>query len=216
MIIDINVHLGIKLYPPSTLPEVDAFILNPSYKYGCDCCVDGFYQQYLTFKEYPRFGIYNVKCRISPEVELYRQIEKGIRGVILNPINHSYSLLDDRVGNIIKILEKEDLPLLLYTGKGYGNPAHVKKFISRVPYVILIHSGYPDYVKEALELLREDKVYFETSLVPPNISLLFEGKRIFGSEYPYIKLNFRERIEELRLDSNEKYGYAKRIFRLSL
>ena len=28
----------------------------------------------------------------------------------------------------------------------------------------------PDYVKEALELLREDKVYFETSLVPPNIS----------------------------------------------
>jgi len=27
--------------------EINRIVLNPIYKYSCDCCVDGFYQQYL-------------------------------------------------------------------------------------------------------------------------------------------------------------------------
>lgn len=212
-IIDINVHLGLKLYPTSAEYPLRNFVLNPAYKYGCECCVDGFYQQYMKYPDKPRLGIYNVRCRIPPQVEVYRQIEKGIVGLILNPINHSFSLKDERVLELIKIVEKEDLPLLVYTGRGYGNPSHLKPYLSRVPYLILIHSGYPNYINEAMELAKEEKVFFEISMVPPEISIIFKGKRVYGSNYPYTPIDLRL-LNLHGLDEKEKSLFAKKIFKL--
>jgi predicted TIM-barrel fold metal-dependent hydrolase len=214
VLIDVHVHLGLKLQPRPPLPPADLFVLNPAYKYACDCCVDGFYQQYQIMRDYPRLGIYNPKCRVPPEVEVYRQIERGVVGLVLNPVNHSFSLLDERVERVVRILEKEDLPLLVYTGKGYGRPYYLRKFLNRVPYLILLGSGYPDYVNEALELFREDKVLFETSRVPPEVSLLFKGKRVFGSCYPYVELDYGRRVTSLELTDEEKYKNAVMTLRL--
>lgn len=204
-VIDVNVHLGLKLFPAESPPV--SFILNPSYKFACKCCVDGFYQQYLLYPEKPRLGIYNPACRVPPEVEVSRQMERGIVGFVLNPINHDYNLRD--ISPLVRVLEKYDLPLMVYTGKGKGNPLHLTEHLSRVPLLILIHSGYPDYVTEAEVLLREEKVLFETSLVPPEVSLRFRGRRMFGSCYPFHRINFEDRISSLMLDEKERKGYAE-------
>ncbi len=208
-VIDVNVHLGLKLFPAKEPPV--HFILNPAYKFACKCCVDGFYQQYLLYPEKSRLGMYNPICRVPPEVEVSRQVERGIVGFVLNPINHGYNLKE--ISPLIHVLEKYDLPLFVYTGKGNGNPSHLREYLSRVPLIILIHSGYPDYVNEAEKLLKEEKVLFETSLVPHEISLRFRGRRIFGSCYPFHQVDFEKRISSLMLDERERKGYAEALIK---
>ncbi|MBW9141561.1 MAG: hypothetical protein K1T65_07765, partial [Candidatus Aramenus sp.] len=71
MKIDVHQHLGIRDIKSKEIRELfDYVVLNPSYKYGCMCCVDGFYQQYLwnKDKDYLQLGIYNPKCRVPAEV----------------------------------------------------------------------------------------------------------------------------------------------------
>ncbi|BCU71533.1 amidohydrolase family protein [Stygiolobus caldivivus] len=200
MKVDVHQHLGIRGIRAEEIRDLfDYIVLNPAYKYACMCCVDGFYQQYLWNKGrgYLQLGIYNPKCRVPAEVELGRQYDKGIVGIVLNPINHDFYLRE--AGRVFQFAEDHDLPLFIYTGKGKGNPADLKGVLEEFKVkVVLLRSGYPDYVKEAKELVKDERVFGEVSSVPLHIVKEFpKEKLVFGSCYPYVPFSMLEDKEIL-------------------
>ncbi|AAY81473.1 amidohydrolase family protein [Sulfolobus acidocaldarius] len=189
MKIDTHQHLGIYGVNAKEIRDnFDYVVLNPSYKYSCNCCVDGFYQQYLWNKgrDYLQLGIYNLKCRVPAGVELGRQLDKGIVGIVLNPINHDFDL--DKADDVYQFAEDHDLPLFIYTGRGKGDPSKLTEVLKNFRLkVVLISLGYPNYVNEARELLKLNNVYGDISSVPQNVIKTFpREKLIFGSHYPYV------------------------------
>jgi hypothetical protein len=64
-----------------------------------------------------------------------------------------------------------------------------------------------------MELAKEEKVFFEISMVPPEISIIFKGKRVYGSNYPYTPIDLRL-LNLHGLDEKEKSLFAKKIFKL--
>lgn len=123
-IIDALTHYGIKLYSyvkdlqlTDGEIEIEKIVLNPIYKYSCECCVDGFYQQYLWSKDKDfviRLGIYNPKCRVPPQIELERQYEKEIYGIVLHPRHHGFSLIDERLSYIYEFANDHNLPIIIH------------------------------------------------------------------------------------------------------
>ena len=208
MKIDVHQHLGIRGIVAKEVRDLfDYVVLNPAYKYACMCCVDGFYQQWMwrRGKDYLQLGIYNPKCRVPAEIELGRQYDKGIVGIVLNPINHDFNLKD--AWKVYQFAEDHDLPVFIYTGKGKGNPGDLKGIVEefKVKFVLL-HLGYPDYVEEAKELIKVDNVYGEVSLVPPSVLKEFpKEKLIYGSCYPYVPLSI--------IDDKEVLDNARKVIR---
>ncbi|QKR00642.1 amidohydrolase family protein [Metallosphaera tengchongensis] len=191
MKIDLHQHLGIRgVVGRETKDIFDLVVLNPAYKYSCQCCVDGFYQQYLwnKGKDYLQLGIYNPRCRVPAKVELGRQLDRGIVGIVLNPINHDFHLQD--ATEVYQFAEDHDLPLFVYTGRGKGNPNHLSNVLKEFKLtVVLLGSGYPNYVMEAKELMRLPNVFGDTSSLPEDMVGTFpKDKLVFGSHYPYVPL----------------------------
>lgn len=122
--IDSLTYYGIKFYSyVSSLElkdeeiEIEKIVLSPLYKHSCQCCVDGFYQQYLwSFdKDYViKLGIYNPNCRVPPNVELPRQFDKGIHGIVLAPTHHGFELNHPNLAYVYEFSESNDLPLIIY------------------------------------------------------------------------------------------------------
>ncbi|ARM76826.1 hypothetical protein [Acidianus manzaensis] len=122
--IDGLTYYGIKLYSYVKNLEtnsddlfIEKIVLSPLYKYSCQCCVDGFYQQYLWSLDKPyviRLGIYNPNCRVPANVEINRQYDKGIHGIVLNPSHHQFSLDNDKLKYVYEFAEDHDLPIIIY------------------------------------------------------------------------------------------------------
>jgi len=192
MKIDVHQHLGIRDVKAKEIRELfDYIVLNPAYKYGCMCCVDGFYQQYLwnKGKDYLQLGIYNPKCRVPAEVELGRQYDKGIVGIVLNPINHDFELKE--AWKVYQFAEDHNLPVFVCTGRGKGNPLELKNIVKEYKIrIVLMRLGYPQYINQAKEVIKESNIYGEISSVPIDLVKDFpKDKLIFGSCYPYIPLS---------------------------
>lgn len=205
-IVDARTHYGIKLYPGSYVKdvktregdiEIEKIVLNPAYMYACDCCVDGFYQQYLWSKDKNyviKLGMYNPKCRVPPEIEITRQLERGIRGLVLHPLHHNYSLLDERVHKLLNIVNDYSLPLFIFKPK--------KEELEKIIYEISV----PVVLIEVDYILPYDSVYYEVnanSRIKPNAK-----KAIYGSGAPY---NGKNAIESAK-QSIVTLGYDRDIF----
>jgi len=191
-VIDSLTFYGIKLY--SYVKDlklefgdflIEKIILNPTYKYSCQCCVDGFYQQYLWSKERDytlRLGIYNPKCRVPPQIELERQYEHGIRGIVLHPQHHGFSLLHEKLEYIYQFAEDHNLPIVVHK----PNIKELEKILQYNVVLVLV---------DAEERLENDRVYYITK--SPS-----KKKEIYGSESPY---NGKDLIDVLK-ENEEKYN----------
>ncbi|WP_338602062.1 hypothetical protein V6M85_01425 [Sulfolobus tengchongensis] len=198
--IDFNTHYGIRLYNYLREPKlkeddiiIGKIVLNPIYKYSCDCCVDGFYQQYLWRKSYTlQLGIYNPRCRVPPQVELIRQVEKGIIGVVLHPKHHNFSLLHPSLSFVYKLIEKRNLLLVIYE----PNFEELIELLSKYTFnVVLINTKY---------VINDDRVYYVVNHNSTNIDPV---RSIYGSDSPYNSLDL---IESARLFI-QNYGYDERV-----
>ncbi|BDC19398.1 amidohydrolase family protein [Acidianus sp. HS-5] len=198
MRIDVHQHLGIKWVNAKEIPGFDIILLNPAYKYSCQCCVDGFYQQYLWLKDkkesktkYRLLGMYNPRCRVPLEVELKRQYEKGIEGIVLTPDKHGYSI--NEMDKILEFAEKYELPIFIKTKQDITEK--VKQF-PRLNFVIL-GSYYPQE-KIVYKLLNFNRVFFETSGVPEEFLNGIPRRRlIYGSGYPYLPFKSYNLIDKI-------------------
>ena len=195
-VIDSLTFYGIKLYSYVKDLKLDfddfiieKIILNPLYKYACQCCSDGFYQQYLWSKERNyvlRLGIYNPKCRIPPQIEIGRQYDHEIHGIVLHPQHHGFSLLDKKLEYIYQFAEDHDLPLVVHK----PNIKELEKVLQYNVILILVDTE----VK-----IESNRVYYITK--SPSIN-----KEIYGSGSPY---NGKDLIEVLR---ENKERYNKELF----
>ncbi|QIW24074.1 hypothetical protein EWF20_07905 [Sulfolobus sp. S-194] len=205
-VIDSLTFYGIKLYSyvKELKLEYDDFIiekivLNPLYKYSCQCCVDGFYQQYLWSKgrDYIiRLGIYNPNCRVPPQIELGRQYDHEIHGIVLHPKHHGFSLLDKRLKFVYQFAEDHELPLI-------------------------IHSPEESELRKIAELsVRTNIVIVSNTNLNVNSSKIFYIKEkptkeneIYGSGSPYTKDILESLKENLRFYNQENfYVIAKKLF----
>jgi len=195
-VIDSLTFYGIKLYSyvKDLKLEVDDFliekiVLNPLYKYSCQCCVDGFYQQFLWSKgrDYVlRLGIYNPKCRVPPQIELERQYDHEIHGIVLHPQHHGFSLLDKKLEYVYQFAEDHDLPLVIHK----PNVKELEKVLQYKVVLVLVDTE---------ERLESERVYYITQ--KPS-----SENEMYGSGSPY---NGKDLIEVLK--ENEK-NYKKELF----
>jgi len=195
-VIDSLTFYGIKLYSyvKDLKLEVDDFliekiVLNPLYKYSCQCCVDGFYQQFLWSKgrDYVlRLGIYNPKCRVPPQIELERQYDHEIRGIVLHPQHHGFSLLDKKLEYVYQFAEDHDLPLIIHK----PNIKELEKVMHYNVTLVLVDTE---------ERLESERVYYIKQ--KPS-----RENEMYGSGSPY---NGKDLIEVLK--ENEK-NYKKELF----
>jgi len=195
-VIDSLTFYGIKLYSyvKDLKLEFDDFliekiVLNPLYKYSCQCCVDGFYQQYLWSKgrDYTlRLGIYNPKCRVPPQIELERQYDHEIRGIVLHPQHHGFSLLDKKLEYVYQFAEDHNLPIVIHR----PNIKELEKVLQYKVILILID------IEGKIE---NERVYYITQ--KPT-----RENEIYGSGSPY---NGKDLIEVLKENKKE---YKKELF----
>ena len=184
--IDALTHYGLKLYSWVDLQverqgkRFQFVVLDPSYKYACACCVDGFYQQYLWSqgKNFVlRLGTYNPACRVPPEVEVSRQLERGVVGFVLSPDRHGFSLLDRKLDFIYEVVEKENLLLYL---KGFSLDEYFELRESYNIRKVLIPLKY--FKGNVRELLDFDEVYLVSDKPRDDMPL---KKQVYGSDSPY-------------------------------
>ena len=184
--IDALTHYGLKLYSWVDLQvergdkRFQYVVLDPSYKYACACCVDGFYQQYLWSqgRDYVlRLGTYNPVCRVPPEVEVSRQLERGVVGFVLSPDRHGFSLLDRKLGFIYEVVESRGLLLYLkgFSAREYSALRESYRF-EKVLVPLRYFRGDLD------ELLGFGEVYFVTDTPIGEVPL---EKQVYGSDSPY-------------------------------
>lgn len=208
--IDFNTHYGIKLYGyfkkeiklKEDNIEINKIVLNPAYKYSCECCVDGFYQQYLWSKDKAfalRLGIYNPKCRISPQVEIPRQFEKGIVGIVLHPTHHGFSLLHNKLQYVYEFIDKNKLILVVHNAV----KEEIEYLLDKYNFnVVLIDSNF---------VINDKRVYYvvnhQSRYIPP--------RAIYGSNSPYNSLDLIESAREYlrNHEYDEDIGY-KNFLRL--
>lgn len=203
-VIDTLTFYGIKLYSyVKDLPlnyediEIEKIILNPLYKYSCQCCVDGFYQQYLWSKgkNYTiRLGIYNPKCRIPPQIEIERQYDHEIRGIVLHPKHHGFSLLDNRLEYVYQFAEDHELPLIIHQ----PNTSEVRKMLQYKVNIVLVNSE---------KIVKGDRIFYISER--PSLS-----DEIYGSGSPYNGKGIIEALKE-NLNSYNPYLYyylPKKLF----
>lgn len=215
-IVDSRTHYGLKLYPESYVKDVslrleeiqiEKIVLNPAYKYACECCVDGFYQQYLwsVGKDYVvMLGMYNPKCRVRAEIEINRQVDKGIRGLVLHPLHHNYSLLDEKALKVIKIADDYDLPLFIFTPKR----EEILKIADNVTIPIVLIGV--DYV------IAKDNVYYEVNF---NTKINADKEHlVYGSGSPYNKMSAIDSalhtLKVIEYDENVFYRNIKKILKI--
>lgn len=185
MRVDVHQHLGIWGVSGEDRKDLfDVIFLNPAYKYSCQCCVDGFYQQLAWNKDkgYPQLGIYNPKCRVPIEVELGRQLDKGIVGIVLNPINHGYDIFE--ASKVFQFAEDQGLPVYIYAGK-ISDLEKLSWVLDefRITIVMIRGSQTADWVSE---LVNHPRAFAETSLFSPvKLGEVPRDKLVFGSHYPY-------------------------------
>ncbi|BAB65942.1 hypothetical protein [Sulfurisphaera tokodaii] len=204
-VIDSLTFYGIKLY--SYVKDlkleyedfiIEKIILNPLYKYSCQCCVDGFYQQYLWSKgrDYViRLGIYNPKCRVPPQIELERQYDHEIHGIMLHPKHHGFSLLDKRLEFVYMFAEDHELPLIIHS----PDESELRKILEFVSTNIIIVSNTDININSSKIFYIREKPTKENE--------------IYGSGSPYTK----DIIESLKINSsfyNQEtfYFLAKKLF----
>ncbi|ADX85036.1 hypothetical protein [Saccharolobus islandicus] len=199
--IDFNTHYGIRLYNYIEEPklredevEIKRILLNPIYKYSCDCCVDGFYQQYLWGrKDYTlRLGIYNPRCRVPPQVELIRQVDRGIIGVVLSPKHHNFSLRHSSLNFVYELIDRKGLILVLY------DPSldELKWLLDKYTFpVVLINSEH---------VVNNERVYY---VVNHSSTIIDPRRSIYGSDAPYNSLNL---IQSAKLFI-KNHGYDKDV-----
>lgn len=183
MMVDIQ-HVGIRGYERDL--GLDLVLLNPSYRLGCQCCVDGFYQQYLWSrgrKGFIQLGIYNPRCRVPVEVELERQISKGIAGVVLNPANHGYALKEAK--RVVDYVNRRKLNIYLYTRTLGLEELETLNDGLDVNLIIL------DPRNEISPLFRETNVYVNVRDYTGDVS---RRRAILGTFYPYER---EEKAKEL-------------------
>ncbi len=198
MRIDVHQHLGIKWVNAEEIRGFDIILLNPAYKYSCQCCVDGFYQQYLWLKnkkenetKYYLLGIYNPRCRVPLEIELKRQYERGIVGIVLTPDKHGYNI--NEIDKILEFAEEYELPIFIKTKQDITQK--LKQF-SKVNFIIL--SSYYPQEEIVHNLLNFNNVFFETSGVPEDFLNKIPNERlIYGSGYPYLPFKNNDLVEKI-------------------
>ncbi|AOL15527.1 hypothetical protein BFU36_00885 [Sulfolobus sp. A20] len=188
--IDFNTHYGIELYKYTNLPplkdkdiEIERIVLNPIYKYSCNCCVDGFYQQYLWSKDkkfISRLGIYNPNCRISPEVEIERQYQKGIVGIVLNPSHHNFSLLHPKLNFVYSFAEKRNLIIVVYN----PNINELREILSKYSFTVVLINNK--------NVINDRRVYYMIN----HESEIVNSDSIYGSDSPYNSLDLIESARE--------------------
>ncbi len=208
--IDANAHYGIELYRYTSTPKteegdvvVERVVLNPLYKYACQCCVDGFYQQYRWAKDkgdkFLRLGIYNPRCRVPPEVEVRRQLERGVIGFVLSPPHHGFSLLDERLNFLYREVEKRELLLYLHGPKR----EEVEELLSRWEVKVLLLS--PSFT------LSDSRVYY----VVGREALKFPRERaVYGSDSPYNGLELIDSAKAFPYDDEIAFKNFKRLLLL--
>ena len=184
--IDALTHYGLKLYSWVNLQvergskRFQYVVLDPSYKYACACCVDGFYQQYLWSqgRDYVlRLGTYNPICRVPPEVEVSRQLERGVVGFVLSPDRHGFSLLDRKLDFIYEVVESGSMLLYL---KGFSVREYSALRESYRFEKVLVPLRY--FRGDLDELLGFGEVYFVTHRPRDDLPL---SRQIYGSDSPY-------------------------------
>lgn len=203
-VIDSLTFYGIKLYSyvKDLKLEVDDFliekiVLNPLYKYSCQCCVDGFYQQFLWSKgrDYVlRLGIYNPKCRVPPQIELERQYDHEIHGIVLHPQHHGFSLLDKKLEYVYQFAEDHDLPLVIHK----PDMKELEKVLQYKVILVLV---------DAEKRLESERVYYITQKP-------LRENEIYGSGSPYNGKNLTDVLKENEENYKKElfYDLPKRLF----
>lgn len=196
-IIDSLTYYGIKLYNyVNSLElkdeniEIEKIVLSPLYKYSCQCCVDGFYQQYLWSldKDYViRLGIYNPNCRVPPHIEIPRQFSKGIRGIVLSPNHHGFELNHPNLTYVYEFAEAHDLPLIIYLP---ANLSFLKGYKLRIGLINWKREDLNEYVSNGYYLFSSSKegeiknvIYASQS--PYSGKSLLEAAKDFSSSYDF-------------------------------
>jgi predicted TIM-barrel fold metal-dependent hydrolase len=210
--IDANTHYGVELYKYTATPRmeegdvvVEGVVLNPLYKYACECCVDGFYQQYLWARDrgdkFLRLRLYNPRCRVPAETEVKRQLEKGVIGFVLSPVHHDFSLLDDRLGFLYNAVEREGQLLFIHGAK---REELEELFSTREVKVLLLYSSFT---------LDDRRVYYvvesgeEASRFP-------RERSVYGSDSPYRGVELLESAKGFPYDEAVAYKNFERLLSL--
>jgi predicted TIM-barrel fold metal-dependent hydrolase len=207
--IDANTHYGIELYKYTVTPRtedgdvvVEKVVLNPLYKYACECCVDGFYQQYLWARDkgdkFLRLGIYNPRCRVPVETEIRRQLERGVIGFVLSPPHHGFSLLDGRLNFLYKAVEKERLLLFLHGAKR----EELEGLLSTWELKILLL--YPSFT------LDDKRVYYVVGS-KEEASRFPRERSVYGSDSPYRGVELLESAKEFPYDEAVAHKNFERL-----
>ncbi len=125
--------------------------------------------------------------------EAEKCLEKGSRGIKLQPGFHRFALDDEKVAGVTKIAEDFGVPVFIHTGSDVP-PLSARGLLKKFRDVrfVLMHMGMYTHYTDAIALAKEyENVYVDTADPLPTIAveLAFEqlgSKRILmGSDYPF-------------------------------
>ncbi|AWR98002.1 hypothetical protein DFR86_10950 [Acidianus sulfidivorans JP7] len=210
-VIDGLTYYGIKFYSyVKTIErqindiEIEKIVLSPLYKYSCKCCVDGFYQQYLWSldKDYViRLGIYNPNCRVPPNIEIPRQYDKGIHGIVLNPVHHEFSLDHPNLAYVYEFAEDHDLPIIVYL------PSNIEILNNYKIKVGLVNWDKNNSVELKNDNNKNRYCFFSSSGIGES--------NIYASQSPYFETSPIDSIKKIKTyDQKFVYYNAKDFFKI--
>ncbi|MEE9594755.1 MAG: amidohydrolase family protein [Candidatus Hydrothermarchaeales archaeon] len=125
--------------------------------------------------------------------EAMRSINKGARGIKLQPGFHGYTLEDEEVAKVVKATADFDVPVFVHTGSDVL-PASAQELVERFQDVrfVLMHMGMYTHYTDAISLAsRYDNVYLDTADPLPAIAVeiaidqLGPERILMGSDFPF-------------------------------
>jgi len=142
-------------------------------------------------------GLYGVACLnpCDPEAahNLDRCLKKGFRGLMVTPLVHKLSFLDNNMAELASLCGERGVPIISHSaGRAGASTVDYVALARKFPGTnfILEHMGAPPADMEATEAAAElDNFFLETSLgnymhILETVKRAGASKVIFGSEYP--------------------------------
>ncbi len=125
--------------------------------------------------------------------EATRSLNRGARGIKLQPGFHGYSLEDESVADVAKIAEDFGVPMFVHTGSDVP-PLTAQPLVETFGGVrfVLMHMGMYTHYTDAISLaMKFDNVYLDTAEPLPAIAVeialetLGANKILMGSDFPF-------------------------------
>lgn len=219
MIIDAHCHLGKGRYkslePKSLVSSMDRNGIDKSVIVPVEEFISVYNEEgneYIleTVKEYGDrfigFATINPWYGAKGMDMLRRFLEKGLKGIKLNPSLQGFLLNDELVFDVVKAAEEYDIPVYFHTGTPvHSLPFQLRDLAVNFPNVnfIMGHMGAYDFGSDIIQASKGlNNIYLETSLnlsraIGRAISEVGTERVLFGSDSPRSEQDFElEKVRE--------------------